>query len=93
MEGSGTKNAPYIINNVADWKAINNDMTAYYELGDNIDCSGEDVMIDGGGDTFFSGHLDGKGYYLENVTVNVPDFVYDTNFEGIGWSGTSAWLV
>lgn len=39
MTGSGTQADPYIIENVTDLQNIENDLTAYYELGGNIDAS------------------------------------------------------
>ena len=41
MTGSGTQEDPYIIENVTDLQNIQNDLSAYYELGGNIDASGK----------------------------------------------------
>ena len=39
MTGSGTAEDPYIIEDVDDLQAMENDPTAYYELGGDIDAS------------------------------------------------------
>lgn len=39
MTGSGTLADPYIISDVDDLQAIENDLTAYYELANDIDAS------------------------------------------------------
>lgn len=39
MTGSGTLADPYIIENVTDLQAMKDNLTAYYELGQNIDAS------------------------------------------------------
>lgn len=39
MTGSGTQADPYIISDVDDLQAMSDDLTAYYELGGDIDAS------------------------------------------------------
>jgi len=39
MTGSGTQTNPYVIWDVNDLQAMDNDLTAYYELGQDIDTS------------------------------------------------------
>ena len=39
MTGSGTQADPYIIHNVSDLQAVENDLDAYYELANDIDAS------------------------------------------------------
>lgn len=71
MTGSGTALDPYIISSVADWQAINNNLTAYYELASDLDCTGQDVKIFGSpvGFNSFSGHLDAREHILSNVAI------------------------
>ena len=77
MTGSGTAADPYLIYNVTDLQAIENDLTAYYELANDIDASATvgwngglgfaplGYPIDG-----FTGSLDGKGYKVDGLFMN-----------------------
>jgi len=71
MTGSGTQIDPYIITSYADLLGIESDMTAWYELGSNIDAVGQAFLPIGliTGDPFV-GHLDGKGYRISNLTIH-----------------------
>lgn len=79
MTGSGTLLDPYIIYDVDDLQAMENDLTAYYELANDIDAS-TTVGWNGGlgfdpvGDsiTKFDGELDGKGYTISDLFINRP---------------------
>jgi len=73
MTGSGTLLDPFIIWDVTDLQNMNLDLTAYYELGSNIDCSGIanfEPVGGWGGAAAFTGTFDGKGYTISNLTVN-----------------------
>jgi hypothetical protein len=84
MTGSGTLLDPYIIYDVNDLQAIRNDLTAYYELANDIDASG--TLLWNGGLGFgpigsyqfghpelrFSGCFDGKGHIISNLFINRP---------------------
>jgi len=82
MTGSGTLLDPYIIWDVNDLQNMNLDLTAYYELGQDIDASA--TVGWNGGLGFvpvgrfplpalpFSGYFDGKGYKITNLTINRP---------------------
>jgi len=51
MTGSGTQEDPYIISNVSDLQAVENDLTAYYELANDIDAIGTvgwNILVDRG---------------------------------------------
>jgi M26 IgA1-specific Metallo-endopeptidase N-terminal region/The GLUG motif len=77
MLGAGTQENPYIIETPADLQAIQNNLSAYYELGNNIDMTGYTFMPIGNSTNRFTGTLDGKGYKIINLTINQPtiDFV------------------
>ncbi len=83
MTGSGTAEDPYIISDVDDLQAMENDLTAYYELGGNIDASATTGWNAGAGflpigqAANFTGQLDGKGYTITGLFVNRPstDFI------------------
>lgn len=49
MTGSGTLGDPYIIADLTDLAAVNDDLTAYYELGTDIDCSATSSWWNGEG--------------------------------------------
>jgi len=86
MTGSGTLLDPFVIYNVTDLQAMEDDLTAYYELANDIDASAT-VGWNGGlgfdpvGDTVnrFSGSFDGKGYAISDLTIDRPA----TNYIGL----------
>lgn len=79
MTGSGTQADPYIISDVDDLQAMENDLTAYYELANDIDASATVGWNAGAGflpigitTNPFSGQLDGKGYTISDLFINRP---------------------
>lgn len=79
MTGSGTIGDPYIIENVTDLQNIENDLTAYYELGGNIDASATTGWNGGAGFDpiiLFTGQLDGKGFTISDLFINRPTESY-----------------
>jgi hypothetical protein len=86
MTGTGTALDPYIITTRADLETINNDLTAHYELGADIDLSGTDwVPLGSVGWTQFSGSFDGKGHTIANMHHTYQDANMADNF-GLFWS-------
>lgn len=84
MTGSGTEQDPYIIYDVNDLQAMNNDLDAWYELSDDIDASATSGWNAGAGflpigdyPNYFTGHFDGKDYRITDLYINRPskDFV------------------
>lgn len=80
MTGSGTPADPYVIWDVNDLQNMNLDLTAYYELGQDIDASATSGWNGGlgfdpvGPDTLnkFEGELDGKGYVITDIFISRP---------------------
>ena len=84
MEGSGTKEDPYIITNSTQLNQIRNDLDGYYELANDIDLSqvtspggklslSSDLCPQGFGweaINGFSGTLDGKGHTIKGLYQN-----------------------
>ena len=78
MTGTGTAADPYIISSVTDLQNIDNDLTAYYELGGNIDASATSDWNSNAGFApigktaaiAFSGQLDGKGYTVSDLFID-----------------------
>lgn len=79
MLGSGTQLDPFIIQSPQDLQNMNNNLTAYYELGNDIDMStfGNFIPI-GKVNPYFTGYFDGKGYTITNLTIND-----NTNYAGL----------
>lgn len=71
MQGLGTIDSPYIITQPSDFEHIRTNLNAYYELGNDIDFTGEDFTAIGYSTTGkrFNGKFDGKGYTIKNVNV------------------------
>jgi hypothetical protein len=57
-----------MIYSVTDLQNINNDLTAYYCLANDIDASGYNFTPIGG---YFTGILNGNGYIINNLTVSI----------------------
>jgi parallel beta-helix repeat protein len=87
--GSGTKEDPYIITNVDELQAMNDNLGAWYELASDIDASptrnwNEDRKNQGTYFGFhpigkFTGHFDGKGHKITGLFINRPH----TNYVGL----------
>jgi len=78
MTGSGTLADPYIISDVNDLQAVENDLTAYYELGNDIDASATSGWNAGAGfvpigqaPSRFTGSFDGKGFIITDLFINL----------------------
>ena len=68
--GSGTsKNNPYFITNCSQLQEINNDLTGYYVLASNIDCTGF-AFVHLANSTPFSGTLDGQNHVVKNINFD-----------------------
>ncbi len=78
--GTGTELDPYIITNCVQLQEMEDDLDAYYELGNNIDCSdtvnwnsgsGFDPVGDYVDDiaTTFQGVFNGKGYTISDLII------------------------
>ena len=75
--GSGTQSDPYIITTPAELQEINNDLDAYYKLGNNIDLSNINNWQSLGSDSaYFSGVFDGNGFIISNLISSTSLFGY-----------------
>lgn len=81
MTGSGTIDDPYIIMDVDDLQDMEDHLTAYYELGADIDASDTITWNLGVGfnpvgsaalGQWFEGHLDGNGRTITDLFINRP---------------------
>ena len=66
LAGEGTKENPYQLTCPNDFKLIDNNPSAYYEVANDIDFLNEPFQ---GPKKAFLGKLDGKGYTLRNLCV------------------------
>lgn len=80
MTGSGTQGDPYIVGDVDDLQAVGDQITyllsAYYELGTNIDASATETWNANAGFipiglslADFTGSFDGKGYTISDLWI------------------------
>ncbi|QPA31415.1 GLUG motif-containing protein [Thermaerobacillus caldiproteolyticus] len=71
MLGAGTQSNPYIVQTPQDLHNVRNNLTAYYELGNDIDMGswGNFTPI-GTSSAKFIGSFNGKGYKIKNLTIN-----------------------
>ena len=69
--GSGTQSDPYIITNRAELEAMADDLTAYYQLANDIDLGGSSSPWTpvGSQSAPFAGSLDGKGYVISRMII------------------------
>lgn len=71
MRGAGTQENPYIIQTPQDLQAIQNNLSAYYELANDIDMTGVNwTPIAPNSTSRFTGVIDGKGYKILNFSIN-----------------------
>jgi hypothetical protein len=82
--GSGTESDPYVITTVEQLQEMNDDLGAYYELGNDIDASvtqtwngGEGFVPVGDGTNPFTGKFDGRSHTITGLYIDRPstDFV------------------
>lgn len=79
--GAGIEGDPYIITTVDQLQEMEDDLTAWYELGNDIDASATSDWNEGAGfadvgasdPNEFKGHLDGKGYTISDLFIYRPD--------------------
>jgi hypothetical protein len=80
MEGSGTETDPYIITNVEELQAMQDDLGAYYVLGNDIDAC--ETRNWNGGAGFepignevngFTGIFDGQAHVITGLYIKRPD--------------------
>ena len=78
--GSGTPTDPYIIEDIDDLQAMQDDLEAYYALAGDIDASatsgwntGQGFAPIGDADNRFSGGFDGRGFTITGLYINRPN--------------------
>ena len=71
--GNGTEEDPYIIMKREDLMRINEDLSASYELGADIDLAGKNFEAIGSSTNPFTGSLDGAGHKLTSFTYTTSN--------------------
>lgn len=79
IDGSGTQTDPYIITNVDELQAMRDNLSAHYQLGNDIDAAGTPSWNSGAGfepvgsaATPFTGTLDGREHTITGLYINRP---------------------
>ena len=88
--GSGTAGNPYIITNVNQLQEMNDNLAAYYILGNDIDASATKGWNSGAGFLpvgAFTGSFDGGGHKIYNLYINRPSTSYVGLFGSVGSGG------
>lgn len=69
--GGGSSGSPYLIYSCAQLEAINNNLTADYELVRDINCNGISIQSIGNAESYtdFSGVLNGDGHTVTDLTI------------------------
>ena len=80
LDGDGTIDSPYIINNQEELKLMSDNLSAYYKLNNDIVLT-EDWIPVGTMEDPFTGGFDGNGHTISNLTSN------STNLDYIGLFG------
>ncbi|MDO8898363.1 MAG: T9SS type A sorting domain-containing protein, partial [Bacteroidales bacterium] len=82
LVGTGTANNPYLIHNGNELTAMHQNLEAHYRLTNDIDLSSSVIWNYGKGwlpvgtsttGSRFKGSLDGNGYAISAMTVNIPN--------------------
>lgn len=70
LDGNGTEESPYIIKTPSDLAAMADNLSAYYELGNDIDLSeyGKWTPI-GDSPNYFTGHFNGNKHKIFNIST------------------------
>ncbi len=77
ISGTGTESNPYLISTASDIAKIHNDLNGYYKLTTNINMSGvEFEPIGNENEGAFTGIIDGDGYTISNLNINLPENKY-----------------
>ena len=77
ISGTGTESNPYLISSASDIAKIHYDLDGYYKLTNDINMSGVDFEPIGNEiDGAFTGTIDGNGYSIKNLTINLLEEKY-----------------
>lgn len=70
--GGGTLSDPYQITNCTDLQSMNSNLSAHYVLTQDVDCDSVAFTPVGNASTAFTGHFDGDGFTIYDLTINAP---------------------
>lgn len=90
MSGSGLPGIPYMVTDCQDLQDISLNLTANYQLANNIDCSDTVNWDAGSGFTpigqngnAFNGRLDGRGYTINGLHIDRSSAVDNLGYTGL----------
>jgi hypothetical protein len=95
--GIGTKENPYLINNLSELQEVNLNTSAYYALNSDIDASGtkswshskfRGFVPIGSEDNLFMGEFDGQNYTIQGLYIDAFENDYVGLFGYIGRTGS-----
>lgn len=70
MRGTGTENDPYIVDNIADFRAACQMSKVYVELEHDLDCNDDETTADGWKSLSLNcNKIDGKGHTIRNIYI------------------------
>jgi hypothetical protein len=94
MGGNGTPGDPFLIGNISELQAINNNLLAHYALNKSIDASstsgwngGLGFLPVGDDSNRFTGSFDGRGFTITGLYINRPTTNNVGLFGAIGTTG------
>ncbi len=76
--GNGTSDYPYQITTCSQLEEMANNLSAYYQQDNDIDCSGITITPIGSSTNPFTGTFDGKNFAISNFTINMS-----ANYSGL----------
>lgn len=99
LQGKGTENDPYIINNLTDYNYIKYELDAYYKLNADLDLGGNNLSPIGESTVPFTGDFNGNNHTISNFKMNgayIGIFsttkdakIYDLNIENFTFTNGS----
>ena len=83
LEGEGSSEEPYVLTNASELQAMEDELDAHYELGEDIDATETEDWFDGAGfdpigdgATSFTAEFNGNGFRISNLTIDRQEEEY-----------------
>lgn len=78
--GDGSAENPYLIGTIGDFQCVRDNLSANYEIINDIDAAGFNFTTIGSFQTPFSGKIKGNGHHISNLTVDGTGSNYNAMF-------------
>ncbi len=99
-QGTGIIGDPYLVANCVQLQEVSNNLSAYYELANDIDCSDTENWNGGKGfdpigdvNNAFTGTFDGEGYEISNMTIDRADDTFGQGLDDESYVGIFAYAL